>query len=465
MSRQSSTSDISKINFNKENVFRKCIYFEMNYTCSPSFYPDINEYDYLILPFILKLLINEGIEYQIEQSDFDSRFQNYIKNISLPKNYEETIPRYYIPEDDERTEDEDNFDQWFPSTLTRRMFADHHRHQMIILWPYVNYCIEGHYNCSIESFREYLKLENKLIHLQLFGNNKQKENQTNNQTNNHSNNQTSNQTGNQANNQSNNFTNHHNALVKVIEEFPSIKMTSLTITNFRDYLRSFLTCLKRINIPLPHIFVNSLFILGISKTKKCRNIIFHKFSLNQSFFMFKDYAINILCSLLTAESSIFFDLELEIKKKSLTELHSHLMGLGNADFWVNQIMKNYLVQRRKKNNGDDNLRMDVEYDIDDIFRATNFPQPNAECKNDISWKLSIIQARLLSQFDFTLYEVVQKREKKHFITNSKLVELMQLEKIHGSSGPIESMVRNWFEFLSIDGSSPTHFDILNTCKL
>ena len=151
-----------------------------------------------------------------------------------------------------------------------------------------------------------------------------------------------------------------------------------------------------------------------------------------------------------------------ISRKSLTDLHTHLMGMGSADFWVSTIMVDYLSAIDKP----------VYYPLEHILTASGI-----NFKADDNWSkeiaFSILEARmfdgqpsgsLLDNSELKKAEDLESLKsipegEVRCISNSKLVSMLKQD-----SGPLRALIRNWFEFLDSSGIAPGHTDILDTCR-
>lgn len=150
-----------------------------------------------------------------------------------------------------------------------------------------------------------------------------------------------------------------------------------------------------------------------------------------------------------------------IRDFGLTELHTHLMGMGSADFWVSRIMEVYIPRT-----GDD-----VFYPLDEIIKASDL---NIFGCNSDDWsqslKKSALEARLFDGLRCSMGDLVKSRDEFHQssnegIWNSELVYLLKDDdRLHNGAGPLRAMIRNWFEFLDSSGQSPSHIDIIDLCK-
>lgn len=151
---------------------------------------------------------------------------------------------------------------------------------------------------------------------------------------------------------------------------------------------------------------------------------------------------------------LFQELDTLISTKSLVDLHTHLMGMGNADFWVTKIMEGYLLISDS----------DVKYKFSDICEASHLTLGNLEPSPE--WLQSIVESRLFDGSSFTLLDIPDFDPANPCIPNEFLVEMMheEDERYPQRDGPLRSLVRNWFEFLDTNGNHPDQNAILDTCK-
>ena len=202
-------------------------------------------------------------------------------------------------------------------------------------------------------------------------------------------------------------------------------------------------------------------------------------------------------------------LNLVSSKSQLVELHTHLVGMGNADFWVSKIMEGYIpsiggdvfypIEDLLVASGFDGLSVPAADRFqqleEDFLSSADFEQLVRESTKVIAEQLEIVRSLKdddEQKGDFYLIEkalkafktkaeqnIVKEKinqkslsvrrkgfKKKWGILNSKLVEHLALEdsvsKAH--PGPLRALVRNWFQFLDTSGSKPNQADVLETCK-
>lgn len=150
-----------------------------------------------------------------------------------------------------------------------------------------------------------------------------------------------------------------------------------------------------------------------------------------------------------------------IRKGRMVELHTHLLGMGNADFWVSKIMEGYLpsIQDNK-----------VFYKVEDLMVASGIDFDKSSAYS-ISIAKATLETRMFDGLDIDKADRFQtKEENGEFIPgiwNSRLVEYLALDdaksKVH--PGPLRALVMNWFQFLDTSGSKPNQADVLETCKM
>lgn len=140
---------------------------------------------------------------------------------------------------------------------------------------------------------------------------------------------------------------------------------------------------------------------------------------------------------------------------SLVDLHTHLMGMGNADFWVTKIIEGYLP--RAKSN--------VVYKFCKICEASNLTLGSLE--KSLDWQRALVESRLFDGSAHTLLDIPGLNADDPSLPNEFLATMLQEEdsRYPNRDGPLRSLVRNWFEFLDSNGSYPDQNAILDTCKL
>jgi hypothetical protein len=168
-----------------------------------------------------------------------------------------------------------------------------------------------------------------------------------------------------------------------------------------------------------------------------------------------------------------------INRKGLTELHTHLMGMGSADFWVSKVMETYLPRVEI---GIKTKERKVWYPWEDVLKASGF-EPMGGFMGALSESLA--ESVIFDGFpSFTLKDPLENvfkaplakpvkdqsrapnRERINCISNDTIVKLLQYEDSQTNrSGPFRALVRNWFEFLSSAGESVLHTEVLHQCKM
>jgi hypothetical protein len=164
--------------------------------------------------------------------------------------------------------------------------------------------------------------------------------------------------------------------------------------------------------------------------------------------------------------------------KGLTELHTHLMGMGSADFWVSKIIETYLPRAESSIK---TASSKVWYPWDEILKASGF-EPMHGFMGELSESLA--ESVIFDGFpSYTLAGVIVEefatlkakpgdnkaraapRQRVRCISNQTIVTMLQYEDSRTNrSGPFRALVRNWFEFLSSAGESVMHTEVLHQCK-
>ena len=212
------------------------------------------------------------------------------------------------------------------------------------------------------------------------------------------------------------------------------------------------------------------------------------------------------------QQSLYEQLDEYVREKRLTDLHTHLMGMGSANFWVKKIIEKYIHLKEK---GEKRI---VKYSLLDLLLATGIlPAPNGSFERSIQY--SRLESRFFDSIDNqnfaslfnenktspAVLETTGPRSKKprvdgsgssgggsssssssggggggggggrdvefnkhleddsHYITNSQLLMLLDLDAKSTNPGNLMSIIRNSFEFLSKAGTDPTSFDC-HSCK-
>jgi hypothetical protein len=161
------------------------------------------------------------------------------------------------------------------------------------------------------------------------------------------------------------------------------------------------------------------------------------------------------------KDSLHFVFDKRATRGELVELHTHLMGMGSADFWVNRIMKVFLTNKVSE------PECDVKFTVEDIWGASGLHFPQSVQSRDPSWQRAILESKIFDGLKERMSVVFEERlkkgsqhEKEWFITNNKLLRILE----ESPKGVLRGMVRNWFQFLDVNGKDPSFADILQTCK-
>ena len=163
----------------------------------------------------------------------------------------------------------------------------------------------------------------------------------------------------------------------------------------------------------------------------------------------------------TDKDQLFKILDKHILKKGLTELHTHLMGMGSADFWVSKIMESYL--HRIECDEDKPSERKVEFTLAQLMIASGYSYSDSD-----SYDLSLFEARFFDGFlnrNLKSTAVPNSKISNAKISNATIVSMLHEEDERtGRGGPFRALVRNWFQFLSSNGQSAMHTEVLRTCK-
>ena len=155
------------------------------------------------------------------------------------------------------------------------------------------------------------------------------------------------------------------------------------------------------------------------------------------------------------KDQLFKFLDDNILRKGLTELHTHLMGMGSADFWVSKIMESYL--HRIECDEDKPSGTKVEFSLAQLMIASGFSYSDSD-----SCDISLFEARF---FDGFLNRNLKSTAPNSRISNATIVSMLHEEDERtGRGGPFRALVRNWFQFLGSNGQSAMHTEVLRTCK-
>jgi len=162
------------------------------------------------------------------------------------------------------------------------------------------------------------------------------------------------------------------------------------------------------------------------------------------------------------KKDLFERLDYHVRFKRLAELHTHIMGMGSANFWVDKIIQKY-IPLKEKDSIKDGSNKAVIYPLVDLLKANG-----VILKDDFYNKVqySRLESRLFDSISGVNFQKIidENREKfpgladYEFISNSKLIELLGKDATSSNSGHLMSFIRNSFQFLSNSGADPTRFD-------
>jgi hypothetical protein len=165
------------------------------------------------------------------------------------------------------------------------------------------------------------------------------------------------------------------------------------------------------------------------------------------------------------EKELFERLDYYVLHKRLAELHTHIMGMGSANFWVNKVIQKYIPLKEKDSikNGSNKA---VIYPLVDLLKANGIILKGdlGDFYNKVEF--SRLESRLFDSISGVNFQKIidENREKfpgradYEFISNSKLIELLGKDALSTNSGHLMSFIRNSFQFLSNSGADPTRFD-------
>jgi hypothetical protein len=154
-----------------------------------------------------------------------------------------------------------------------------------------------------------------------------------------------------------------------------------------------------------------------------------------------------------------------IADRNLTELHTHMMGMGNADFWVSEIIETYIPKKV----ADEGANADVFYLQEDLLVACGLDDSKDPYTR--SMELGKLEARMFDGISIESKDRYKVREidgvEERGLYNMDLVSYLEMEDAATKTfpGPLRALIRNWFEFLDASGRKPMLPDILETCTL
>jgi hypothetical protein len=173
------------------------------------------------------------------------------------------------------------------------------------------------------------------------------------------------------------------------------------------------------------------------------------------------------------KEKLWAELEKRIRKDSLTDLHTHLCGLGDANFWVTKIICTLLPR----------LAPEARFSLEAVMICTGFRFAELDEDDKFTYysELSKFESRFFDGFEgtninfmgcftvdgsatLTTSDPLQLRRRSIEVT--QLVKMLRLERARcgKDGGPLHALVSNWFEFLNFAGSAAAQADILQACK-
>jgi hypothetical protein len=170
------------------------------------------------------------------------------------------------------------------------------------------------------------------------------------------------------------------------------------------------------------------------------------------------------------KAELWRKLDVAIYRNRLTDLHTHLMGLGSADFWVTKILRNFLLRKKP----------DATIPLQYVMICSGFPVPNyTDDAHGYYSQVSKFESRFFDGFDgqptlsfstvfvhnYRFNETVDPLGiKNRSISVVVLNNMLDDEARRGPDGPLLGLVRNWFDFLNTTGSAAFQTDVLQICK-
>ena len=143
-----------------------------------------------------------------------------------------------------------------------------------------------------------------------------------------------------------------------------------------------------------------------------------------------------------------------LNTKKTTELHTHLMGMGDADFWINDILIKHIFQKNE------NILFPIEIFIEAVT--------GKKIENEKKFTKDSLQHVFESLFFHNMPEnigsiedafVINKKDGKSVISNNKLIEMMSHE-IGLKNQPLRALLKNCFQFLNLNGDPANYDDVL-----
>jgi hypothetical protein len=153
-----------------------------------------------------------------------------------------------------------------------------------------------------------------------------------------------------------------------------------------------------------------------------------------------------------------------LNKNKITELHTHLMGMGDANFWINDILIGFLCSENNIENDD------VFYPIETFIEAVtgkkmvdyneNSNSSNEYLKHSFETLFYNSMPENIGSIEDTFF--IKKEDGKVVISNKKLIEIMSHE-VGLKNQPFHSLIKNCFQFLNLNGEIANQNEVLKTC--
>lgn len=171
--------------------------------------------------------------------------------------------------------------------------------------------------------------------------------------------------------------------------------------------------------------------------------------------------------------SLFLKLEDIISSYGFTELHTHLMGMGDSKFWVETIIMSFIPRMEEEEKK--RKKKFVKYPLKKLMEATGFPFDETDLMV-AHLNRSLFEAAFFDGFhQRNLHNTFKKIDGEMYISNADLVTMLKEEadKMTLAAkqapntplyGTLRAIVSNWFEFLSSNGGKPSQSEVMRSCE-
>jgi hypothetical protein len=150
-----------------------------------------------------------------------------------------------------------------------------------------------------------------------------------------------------------------------------------------------------------------------------------------------------------------------VGNSGLTELHTHLTGMGSAAFWVTSIMNGYIRAREAQDS-----KRRVLYSLSDLMIASGYVGYGNRTGVQQTFSDEVEESLFESTFFDGFNDVnlgtanfFVRKDGELFLPNGQVLAMM-------SAGPpqFSGLVRSWFQFLQPNGTDTQLPDYLRICK-